>query len=218
MTSQEGTSNHFSRLNNSCEEDLNALVTAATDGSIRTFEELVWSYKHTVLSIGQRMSGNMSDAEDIAQQTFIRVFTNLATFRKESAFSTWLISIARNEALMWKRKHSRRREMPLVSSVKEGDEAPVTIEVPDQRPGPESLCFARERDALLNAEMAELKPEMRTALLCCDLQENSVYGAAQLLGTTLGTVKSRRRRARLVLRAKLERHFSFAQTGSTSSE
>ena len=216
MTPRKATLDQSAALNASCEEGFDALVAAATGGSMRTFEELVGCYRRMVLAIGQRMSGNASDAEDIAQQTFMKVFANLATFRKESSFSTWLISIARNEALMWKRKQSRRRELPMVGGVIEDHETPVTMEFPDYRPDPESYCLARERDALLHAEVARLQPEMQRALHCCDLQENSVYGAAQLLGVTLGAVKARRRRARLLLRTKLERRYSLARAGSTS--
>ena len=215
MTLRKATLEQSLSTDQTCEGGPDALIVAATNGSIGTFEELVWSYRHVVLAIGLRMSGNMSDAEDIAQQTFMKVFINLATFRKESAFSTWLISIARNEALMWRRKQSCRREMPLATNAREGDEASVAIDLPDQRPDPESLCYTSECNALLNAEVARLRPEMQMALQCCDLQENSVHGAAQLLGATLGAVKSRRRRARLVLRAKLERHRSLTLMGST---
>lgn len=216
MTLQQAALHSTPTLSTSCEESLDTLVVAATDGKVSTFDDLVWSYKHAVLAIGRRMSGNASDAEDIAQQTFMKVYTNLATFRKESAFSTWLVSIARNEALMWKRKHSRRKELPLVASMNEGDEAPATMDVPDQGPDPESLCFIVECTKLLKAEIARLNPEMQMALQCCDLQENSVHKAAQLLGTTSSVVKTRRRRARLMLRERLERHHLFALTGSTS--
>ena len=216
MTPREATLEQSPALKATCEEDFDALVAAATGGNMRTFEELVASYRRMVLAIGQRMSGNASDAEDIAQQTFMKVFANLATFRKESSFSTWLISIARNEALMWKRKQSRRRELPMVAGVVDDHETPVTMEVADHRPDPESFCIARERDLLLHAEVARLQPDMQMALHCCDLQENSVYGAAQLLGVTLGAVKARRRRARLLLRAKLDRRYSLAPAGSTS--
>lgn len=216
MSLRNGTQEHSLEMNIPSAEHVDALVAIATDGTIATFEELVQSYKHTVLGIGRRMSGNMNDAEDIAQQTFMKVFTHLAAFRKESSLSTWLISIARNEALMWRRKHSRLRESPLLSSVKEGDGTPLDIDVPDQRPDPEALCFTREREALLTAKLAQLKPEMREALQFCDLQENSMRGAAHLLGATVVAVKSRRRRARMALRTKLERHLSRAQLGSTS--
>ncbi len=216
MTLKNTERTKSARSETGCEEHINLLVSSATGGNISSFDDLVRSYKHTVLSIGRRMSGNMCDAEDIAQQTFMKVFMNLAAFRKESSLSTWLISIARNEALMWKRKQSRRREMPLVAHVHEGTEMPLPVEIPDQRPDPEFLCFAKECDTLLNAKLAQLKPEMRMALQFCDLQENSMHGTAQILGTTVIAVKSRRRRARLALRAKLERHLSSAQLGSTS--
>lgn len=214
MTLRNATREHSLQMNRLRTEPVDALVAIATDGTIATFEELVQSYRHTVLGIGRSILGSTSDAEEIAQQTFMKVFINLITFRKESSFSTWLISIARNEALMWKRKQSRLRESPLILDAKEGDGTLRVIEMPDQRPDPEALCFARECDALLTAKLAQLRPEMREALQFCDLQENSMCEATQFLGVTVAAVKSRRRRARMVLRTKLERHLSCAQPRS----
>ena len=218
MTSRESGSHPSPSRDQTCQLELDALVIEATGGCVQTFEELVMSYKRMVLAIGHRMSGNQSDAEDIAQQTFLRVFMNLSSFRKESSFSTWLISIARNESLMWKRKQSRYKETPMTLSANDGDEAPFARDVPDQHPDPELLCFMNECNGLLNTEIDRLSPEMQMALERCDFQGDSIQGAAQFLGITPGAVKTRRRRARLILRKRLKHTYFFATTGSLSLE
>ena len=188
----------------------NALAAAAAGGDTASFEVLVRRYKRIVLAIGRRMTGSIDDAEDIAQQTFMKAFAKLSMFRGECSFSTWLISIAMNEARMWKRKQARCREMPVFHIFADDESAPA-FEVPDLRPDPESLYFARERDALLSANLSQLRPASREALELCDLQEESTRRTAFLLGITVSAVKSRRSRGRAELRAKLGCHMSSAQ-------
>jgi RNA polymerase sigma-70 factor (ECF subfamily) len=194
-----------------CEEAAgNALAAAAAGGDTASFEVLVRRYKRIVLAVGRRMTGSIDDAEDIAQQTFMRAFAKLSMFRGDCSFSTWLVSIAMNEARMWKRKQARCREMPVFHIFADDESAPA-FEVPDLRPDPESLYSARERDALLSANLNQLRPATRAALKLCDLQEESTRRTAFLLGITVSAVKSRRSRGRAELRAKLGCHMSSAQ-------
>ena len=195
-----------------CAGPENALVAAATAGDAACFEMLVRRYRRTVLAIAQRMTGNSDDAEDIAQQTFMKVFVKLSTFQGKSAFSTWLISIAMNEARMWRRKRSRSREFPAFDiNTEQETEAP--LEISDPRPDAESACLTREREALLFARLNELRPAARRALELCDLQEESTSRTALLLGITVSAVKSRRSRGRAELRRALAYHFSRSHQG-----
>jgi RNA polymerase sigma-70 factor, ECF subfamily len=184
-----------------------AVVAAAANGDVASFEILVRRYKRTVLAIGRRMTRSLDDAEDIAQQTFMKAFLNLSMFRGECAFSTWLLSIATNEARMWIRKQYRHRELPAFPGNIDDDEA-YLIDVPDLRPDPESLYREKERDTLLSAKLNQLRPATRRALELCDLQERSTDGAALLLGITVSALKSRRSRGRQLLRGKLAPHLS----------
>ena len=188
----------------------NALAAAAAGGDTASFEVLVRRYKRIVLAIGRRMTGSIDDAEDIAQQTFMKAFAKLSMFRGECSFSTWLVSIAMNEARMWKRKQARCREMPVFHVFAEDESAPA-FDVADLRPDPESLYGTRERGALLSANLNQLRPATRAALELCDLQEQSTRRTALLLGITVSAVKSRRSRGRAELRAKLGCHMSPAQ-------
>jgi RNA polymerase sigma-70 factor, ECF subfamily len=188
-----------------------ALVAAATNGDAESFDALVQRYRRIVLAIGRRITGSGDDAEDIAQQTFMKVFINLSMFRGTCSFSTWLITIAMNEARMWRRKTSRCRETPLSTDTTE-EEGALPLQIPDLRPDPESTCLTKERDALLLTRLNQLKPATRAALELCDLQEESTRRTALLLGITVSAVKSRRSRGRAALRRTLECQLSPVST------
>jgi RNA polymerase sigma factor (sigma-70 family) len=189
------------------------LVAMAMAGDAASFEMLVRRYRRIVFSVGQRITGSRDDAEDIAQQTFMKVFMNISTFQGKSSFSTWLTSIAMNEARMWKRKASRCREVQAISINTDQELAPV-LEVSDPRPNAESAYGAMERETLLFSKLNRLRPATRTALEICDLQEESTSRAAFLLGITVSAVKSRRSRGRAELRRALAYHLSRAPQDS----
>src|ERR1700739_4270826 len=98
-----------------CSEVVNAkvaeesLVAAAIQGDAAAFEMLVLRYKRIVMAITRRITGSFDEAEDITQQAFMNAFANVSRFAGRSSFSTWLISIAVNEARMWLRKARRSR-------------------------------------------------------------------------------------------------------------
>jgi len=185
------------------EEPVDTLAAATSGGHVDSFEALVRRYRHIVLAVGRRISGNSSDAEDIAQQTFMKAFINLSRFEGRCSFSTWLTSIAINEARMWQRKRMRSRELAPGHGGSEEDQVPA-LDFPDHRPDPETLFFRKERNALLTANLRKLHPATRAALEICDLQEQSTTRAALLLGITTSALKSRRSRGRAVLRGRLE--------------
>jgi RNA polymerase sigma-70 factor, ECF subfamily len=186
----------------SCDLPDNILVAEAMDGDSRSFEVLIRRYQRVILAIGRRTTGTFADAEDIAQQTFIKAFVGLSRFEGRSSFSTWLISIARNEARMWRRKQSRLREVPHSCDSAEENPSPLP-EIADTRSNPESTYSEKERRIILLSRMARLSPAVRSALETCDLREESSRAAAMLLGTTVPAVKSRRSRGRAALRRVL---------------
>jgi len=191
------------------------LVAAATEGDVESFEMLVRRYRRTVLAVGQRITGSRDDAEDIAQQTFMKVFINLSTFRGQSSFCTWLTSIAMNEARMWRRRASRCREVQAFNMAPEQDMGPP-IDISDPGPDAESSFLQVEREALLFAQMNQLRPTTRRALELCDLKEESTTRTALLLGISVSAVKSRRSRGRAELRRALARHLSCGHQTSRS--
>lgn len=182
----------------------NSLVLRAINGDQSAFETLVIRHRRVVLRVARRLTSD-ADGDDVTQQTFLKAFAKLSSFRFNSGFRTWLMSIAINEARQWNRKTRRQREIPLVTTGTEED-PPQTFDFPDSGPGPERQCSAEEWDQILHSEIDRLNPQTRQAIRTCDLEEVSIVDAALLFGVTVAALKSRRSRGRAILREKLLRH------------
>lgn len=182
------------------EEDL---VAAARQGSADAFETMALRYRRMVMSVIWRITGSPIEAEDLTQQALMKAFTKIGDFAGRSSFRTWLISIAMNEARMWRRKARRLREVKM-SELQSDDNLDTPPDFMDSRPGPEAVYSELEFRRLFLSELERLKPEARLTLQLCDLEERSNGDVARTLGITESCVKSRRLRARAILRKRLE--------------
>lgn len=189
------------------ETEQDRLVSAARSGDTSACEALVMRNKRLVLAVTRRVTGNLMDAEDVSQEAFMKAFANLSRFGGRCSFSTWLVSIAMNEARMWYRKARRSREVSLTDLSAGETFETTTLEFTDGRPDPEASFSQREVSGLLVSAMNRLKPAMRDAVQLCDLEERSAIAAAVRLGISKNALKSRRFRGRLALRQKLESSF-----------
>jgi RNA polymerase sigma-70 factor, ECF subfamily len=187
------------RQNNSEQTRDEDLIDSAAKGDTAAFDVLVNRYRGIVLAVTRRITGNLDDAEDVMQEAFMKAFIKLSTFEGRSSFSTWLVSIARNEALMLKRRGHIGRTMSIFTDSGEEYLAPVG-QLSDLQPSPEISHAQSEMAGLLVSAMDRLKPEMRTALQLCDLEESSIGDVAMRLGISVRALKSRRVRGRRVLR------------------
>jgi RNA polymerase sigma-70 factor (ECF subfamily) len=160
------------------------LVRGALAGDMAAFEELVERHHAVVHRIAARIVGR-EEADDVAQETFLRAFHRLDRFRGESAFRSWLLQIASNSALNALR---RRRPEPV------GD-APDEPEAPAQR-GPVTQLEDRERRERLELKLAQLRPEHRAVLVLRDLEGLPYEEIAQVTDSPMGSVKGRLHRAR----------------------
>jgi RNA polymerase sigma-70 factor (ECF subfamily) len=166
-----------------------ALVGATKSGDTYAFETLVSRYKRRALAMAQRITNNREDAEDVVQESFHKAFLHLSAFQEKSRFSTWLTRIVMNEAFMLLR---RRRGIPevLPEGPDERDNSDSLAFV-DQNPSPEESCWLRERSELLNKAINRLGPRTRKTVMLRDLEGRSLEETAQILGTSVGAVKSR---------------------------
>jgi RNA polymerase sigma-70 factor (ECF subfamily) len=180
-----------------------ALVAAAKCGDREAFEQLVIRYKRRAFSAALRITNNREDAEDVVQETFHKVFLHLTEFQEKSQFSTWLIRITMNEALMLLRR--RRRVAEIVPDGPDDDVQSGSIVFVDDSPDPEESCWRRERTELLIAAIGRLGPAIRRTMLLRDIEERSVKETAQILGVTTTAVKARVHQGRRKLGAKLDR-------------
>jgi RNA polymerase sigma-70 factor (ECF subfamily) len=150
-----------------------------------------------------RMLGNEEDANDLAQETFVRVFRASASFRTSEKFSTWLYTIAANLA----RNHFRwRSRHPNVSLEAETGESEQTLggTLPAKGPAPDEQAQAAERAATVRAAVGKLPEDLRAAIVLCEWEERSVAEAAAILEATPKAVESRLYRARQILRERLK--------------
>ena len=150
-----------------------------------------------------RMVGNEDDANDLAQETFVRVFRARATFHPSEKFSTWLFTIAANLApnhFRWRSRH------PNVSLETETGESEQTIgsTLPASDPAPNEQALAAERAAAVRAAVGKLPEELREAVVLCEWVELSMADAAKILEATPKAVESRLYRARQILRERLK--------------
>ena len=150
-----------------------------------------------------RMIGNEDDANDLAQEAFVRVFKARDSFQTKEKFSTWLFTIAANLA----RNHFRwRSRHPNVSLESENPETEQTLgsTLPSDGPAPDEQALAGERAAAVRAAVGKLPEDLREAIVLCEWEERTVVEAAAILETTPKAVESRLYRARQHLRERLK--------------
>jgi RNA polymerase sigma-70 factor (ECF subfamily) len=150
-----------------------------------------------------RMVGNEEDANDLAQETFVRVFKSCKSFRVEQKFSTWLFTIAANLARNHHRWRARHPQLSLDA------ENPVTEQtlgstLPSAALAPNETALASERATAVRAAVQALPEDLREAIVLCEWEERSVAEAATILEATPKAVESRLYRARHALREQLK--------------
>ncbi len=141
----------------------------------------------------------------------MKAFQNLADFREDSQFSTWLIRITVNQSLMKLRKQRTHKEVSL-DEVFQADGNSLPLDVPHRAPDPEQLCWASELRDILVRTVEELRPILRMVFVLRDVEELSIEQTAQLLNLSQAAVKARLWRVRLHLRERLNRYFDEQST------
>ena len=178
------------------------MIASILAGNTHEFHELIRPYERSVYSMALSMLQNEADAEDAAQEAFLKSFRNLKGFRAESKFSTWLISIVLNEA----RGRLRQKKTMKVQSLDEGpDEQGQTLPalLRDWREIPSETLERQEVRSLLQRAITDLPLIYREIFLLRDVQELTVSESAEALGITAASVKVRLHRARMMLQKTL---------------
>ena len=170
------------------------IVRKVLQGDVNAFEKLVTEYEKAVYAIAQRMTGNAEDAADMTQETIIKAYNSLQSFRGDSKFSVWLYRIANNVCLDFLRSRSRRPAISLSTEDDDGEE--TQLDIADESQSPEQLLErSLTRDAVRRG-LDALPPDYRQILLLREIQGLSYEEIAAALGIESGTVKSRIFRAR----------------------
>ena len=177
------------------------LVARARGGDTRAFEALVDLYKDRIFSYVSRMLHDPSDAEDIAQETFVRAYQSIGNFRGASSFQTWLYRIASNLVIDSVRRHKRRDDGSVsLDAPVDREDGDMARDLRDGRRGPEELAESSAIQEEVRRAVAGVSTKLRPVLVMYDLQGMSYQEIAEALGCPLGTVKSRLFNARMQLR------------------
>ena len=182
------------------QDEVLPLIDRVLGGEKRAFDEIVRLHEGYIYRTCVAITGNAEDAEESTQDTFLKAFRNLANFRRESRFTTWLTRIAVNESLQRLR---RRRYTESLDTPAEGDEGPVPRQLEDWHPNPEQLYAAEELKQLVENAVLSLPQAYRVVFFLRDVLEQSNVEAAAALDLTIAAVKSRLLRARLMVREHL---------------
>jgi RNA polymerase sigma-70 factor (ECF subfamily) len=178
--------------------DEQELISRSQSGDIQAFNDLVELYQRQVYNVALRMLGSAETAEDATQDTFVSAYRAIARFRGGS-FKAWILRIAANSCRD-KMRVSRRASIVSLDSLMEevGD-----FIADDRAESPEDYAERRELGRLLDGSLAHLPEDQRLVVVLSDIQGLTYEEIAQVIGISLGTVKSRLSRARLRLRELL---------------
>ncbi len=174
------------------------LVLRCQAGDADAMEILVIRYQHWAYNIAHGILGHHEDAQDVAQDAFLSAWQNIGRFKFRSRFSTWLYRIVKNKSLNLISQYQRRKTEPMVID----DTHPY---VPIHTESPEALALRGEYREIVRAALAKLRESHRTILVLRELRELSYQEISEILGCTLGRVKSRLHEARKALKVELEK-------------
>jgi RNA polymerase sigma-70 factor (ECF subfamily) len=187
---------------------IEAAIQRAVQGDQSAWDIIVKTYWRKVFNVAYRFVGTYDQAEDLAQDIFLKVFRSLSTFDQRANFQTWLISVSRNFCIDRYRSGRRDREV----FAREVDASTVQAEAPGIRA--DARIEQHDRIALLRDALKALSPTLRTAVLLRDIHELSYQEIAEQLGIAEGTVKSRINRGRAELARQIEaRRAKLAEAG-----
>ena len=184
------------------------LVEEALGGNPASFQLLVERYEQRIFNLIRHYTRNPVEIEDLAQETFLKVYRRLASFQRQSSFYTWLYRIAVNTIL----DSLKRRGRSPVQSVEDLEAVPVPSS--SAIPSP-SATLEREELARITHDVLEQLPEIfRTVLVLREYEDMAYQDIADLLGISIGTVESRLFRARARFKERLlQQHPEFGQEG-----
>lgn len=178
------------------------LVAATLEGSQEAYGDLVRRYERPILGIVVRMLRNRAEAEELAQEIFLKAYDRLATYDQRRKFSSWLFKVAHNATI----DHLRRRRLDTVplETPEAGEQQLLDVLAGPAEQGPEEQAVRGELVRALETALAGLRPAHREVLLLRFRQGCSYEELAEITGLPLGTVKTHLHRARKHLAERLE--------------
>jgi RNA polymerase sigma-70 factor (ECF subfamily) len=172
------------------------------------YDELVRTYSASIFHVAYRMLSDTAEASDVVQEIFLKVFRNIEGFKGEAALKTWIFKIAFSEILnrlrWWKRRH-RFSTLSLDDNANGNGNGHYVV---DAGPTPEQALQSKEQEAAIQQALGKLSSDHRSIIVLRDIEGFSYNEIADVLGVSIGTVKSRLARARSDLKKSLVRYLS----------
>lgn len=172
-------------------------VNASITGDQDSFAEIVYTFQDAVYNLCYRILGERTEAEDAAQEAFLRAYMNLARYDHGRSFKTWLLTIASNHCI----DRLRKRRMKFLSI---DEPLPANLSLASEEPLPEQMTLSNERSQRLQQLLDELAPDYRTAVVLRYWYDYSYAEIADMMETTESAIKSRLYRARQMMAEKLD--------------
>lgn len=170
----------------------------------RLFEEILNKYERKIFNLIYRMVGDYDDAVDLTQETFLRVYKGLKSFRGEANIYTWIYQIALNLCRTELAKKKRTSKIIPLDQPMETEEGELEMEVPDESMAPDTIYEGMNLQEAVQKALEALPPQYKEVIILHDLQGFSYEEMASLLGTNEQTIRVRLHRARKMLKKLLE--------------
>ena len=187
------------------------LIAQFQRGDLQAFDVLVQRYKDQLLNYVFRFVGNRVDAEDIVQETFLRVYKNKHYYKEIAKFSTWVYTIAGNLAKTELRRRKRRKLFSVSNFVNEERD----FDIPDTNRNPEQRVDGVIKDEIIQKAIDKLPAKFKEVIILRDIQEFAYEEISEILNIPLGTVKSRVNRGRLKLQEDLKFLLDFEPSSNS---
>jgi RNA polymerase sigma-70 factor (ECF subfamily) len=175
------------------------------------FKAVVRRYEGRIYNAVVRIVGNAEEAEEVVQDTFMKLHQHLPKFRAESSFAAWIFSIAHNACMDRMRTRLRRKPFQFwvfdPQSAQDTEDSHIVVQAADPGPTPSEQLDASEQEALIERSLQTLPESQRVVVVLHDIEGFSYHEIAAIVGTSVGTVRSRLHYGRTKLRELLEPYF-----------
>jgi RNA polymerase sigma-70 factor (ECF subfamily) len=183
------------------------LIRKASSGDHSAYQEFIRLYSTRVHAIAYQMVGNSIDAQDIAQEVFVRLYRSLRTYKPQFKFTTWLYRLTVNHSIDYLRKHERHKSIPL-------EYLEYEAKLTEREPSPDKSLEMNELKGAIQKISMGLTWKQRKVFVLRDLQNFSTGEVAQILNCRPSTVRAHLSKARGLVRDSLLKHEFVKQTGS----
>ncbi|MCS7272783.1 MAG: sigma-70 family RNA polymerase sigma factor [Fimbriimonadales bacterium] len=192
-----------------------AVVRSMDERLQQEFNELVERYYQQAYNIAYRLTGNAADAEDLVQEAFLRAYRFFDRYDRSMPFMNWFNRILTNLYIDEYRRRGRLRTVSIDETfTSEDGEESATFDLPDFTPSPMEQVLSKEYSEAIHEGLQQLSPEFRVAVVLADIEGHSYEEIAEIMNTSIGTVRSRIHRGRKQLRDYIrKRHPNLFERG-----